>query len=282
MNYRHIYHAGHFGDIFKHIVLIAVLQSLLQKDKPFSYVDTHAGIGFYDLTSREAQKTKEYEEGISLIIKDQSAKPQEIDQYLDIVRNMNESATLTSYPGSPAIVQALARPEDKLILTELHDTDYQTLKNNFRNDPRVGVHHLDGYQGLKAFLPPTPRRGLVLIDPSFEQKTEYETLLEQLPKAIARWPQATFLVWYPVKDRPKINFFHHKLTRKIKLPFIITELNLFPDDSPYALNGSGMVIVNPPWQLDKKLPPILNWLLKHLDKPKQGNTLLQRYNFELQ
>lgn len=274
MNYRHAYHAGSFADVFKHIIEVTVISILAKKDKPFCYLDTHAGIGKYELTGSEAQKTKEYESGIAKIINKDKKKPAEIEQYLSIVRSMNERNKLSCYPGSPEIVRAMLRPEDKMILTELHPLDHKTLKDNFWNDPQVAVHLADGYQSLKAFLPPTPRRGMVLIDPPYENKTEFDILLKNLTMALKRWSTGIYLIWYPVKNRPQINFFHHQLERKIKCPFIITEFNLYPDDSPYLINGSGMIIVNPPWQLDKKIKEILSWLTQELDKEQLGNTKL--------
>lgn len=274
MNYRHAYHAGHFSDVFKHIILIAVLESLFKKDKPLCYIDTHAGLGYYNLTKTEAQKTKEYQTGITKIIDNHEQKPDAIEKYLEIVRARNQPQGLIHYPGSPGVVRALLRPSDKMILTELQPNDYETLKQNFEGDKQVAVHRLDGYQGLKAFLPPTPRRGLVLIDPPYEQKTEFETILKNVTMALSRWAQGVYLIWYPVKNRPQINYFQHQFERKVKLPYLITELNLYPDDSPYLINGSGMMIINPPWQLDKQLPAILKWLSKELDKEQRGNTKL--------
>jgi 23S rRNA (adenine2030-N6)-methyltransferase len=251
-----------------------VLESLFNKDKPLCYIDTHAGLGFYDLSKRESKKTKEYETGISKIIDNQTKKPAAIEQYLKIVRSMNQPQEIIQYPGSPGVARALLRPQDKMILTELQPNDYQTLKHNFEGDKQVAVHHLDGYQGLKAFVPPMPRRGLVLIDPPFEQTSEFEMILKNVTMALSRWAQGIYLIWYPVKNRPQINYFQHQFERKIKFPYLITELNLYPDDSPNQLNGSGMMIINPPWQLDKKIPAILKWLSQELDQEQRGNTKL--------
>lgn len=278
MNYRHAYHAGHFADVFKHIVLVTVVQALQKKDKPLCYLDTHAGIGLYNLTGAEAQKTKEYQTGIGQIIDNTSKKPSEIEAYLNTVRALNTDGKLACYPGSPSVVQAMLRPADKMILTELHPTDFKALKTVFKGDKQVATHHLDGYQGLKAFLPPNPRRGLVLIDPPYESTAEFETILKNLRMALDRWKEGVYLIWYPVKSRPEINYFEHQLDRKIREPYIITEFNLFPDDSPFLLNGSGMVIINPPWQLADKLKPILSWLAQTLDKDNKGNYCLKIKN----
>jgi 23S rRNA (adenine2030-N6)-methyltransferase len=166
MNYRHIYHAGNFADVFKHVLLVALIRSLLQKDKAFCFLDTHAGIGRYDLQSTQAQKCKEFVGGIAKIMQ-QEKPPALIADYLNCVKKTNANAPdqLQFYPGSPDIVKQLMRPQDRMILTELHDEDYLTLRRAFPHDKQVGVHLQDGYQALKAFLPPPERRGLVLIDP---------------------------------------------------------------------------------------------------------------------
>jgi 23S rRNA (adenine2030-N6)-methyltransferase len=276
LNYRHAYHAGSFADVFKHVVLIALINSLLTKDKPFCYFDTHAGIGRYTLRSFEAQKTKEYETGIGKIIKIRDRKPAAIDQYLKFVRSINPTGVLEVYPGSPRIVRSLLRPDDKMILTELHPDDYLVLKKEFKQDPQVGVHHLDGYQGLKAFLPPKVRRGLVFIDPPFENSQEFEHIAKNLSLALQRWEQAIYAIWYPVKNRRVIDRFEQQLHRKHIHNCIHTELCLYPDDSPLALNGSGLLIVNPPWQFEEKLREILPWLLEKLDLEGRGHYRIEK------
>jgi 23S rRNA (adenine2030-N6)-methyltransferase len=276
MNYRHIFHAGNFADVFKHIVLIALIESLLLKDKPFCYVDTHAGIGRYDLSSKEAQKTMEFVTGVAELQKIKDNKPPIVEKYLEIIQEINPSQQQLFYPGSPLIARALLRPMDKMILTELHPVDAITLKNEFKNDKQVAVHLLDGYQALKAFLPPDPRRGLVLIDPPYEVKNEFNILLKSMKMALSRWSSGIFAIWYPIKNRYLIHEFERSLRKISEKPFLTAELSLYPDDAPIALNGSGLFIINPPWQLDKKLQQVLPWLLKALDTQKQG-----KYRIEL-
>lgn len=276
MNYRHLFHAGNFADVFKHTVLILILEYLLDKEKPFCYLDTHAGIGCYDLTSAAAKKTKEAETGILALHAVGDPKPKVIEKYLEIINSFNENKQVIRYPGSPRIARAMLRPEDKMILTELHPTDAETLKAEFKYDKQVSVHLLDGYQALKAFLPPTPRRGLVLIDPPYEAPNEFDTLIKSLKMALNRWQTGIFAVWYPIKNRYLISEFERKLGRLPAKEILMTELSLYPDDSPLALNGSGLAIINPPWQLEKKLKEVLPWLLDKLDQQRRGKIRIEK------
>lgn len=297
MNYRHIYHAGNFADVFKHSILTLLIQSLLRKEKPFCYLDTHAGIGVYDLFSVEAQKTKEYESGIELLLKCKN-HPRELDAYLDVVKKLNlhcharmetglrssggevknvhkpvkhcvlqtgfllpAEMTTRFYPGSPYIVRNLARPCDRLILLELHKEDSITLKQQFFNDKQVAVHHYDGYQGLKAFLPPKERRGLVLIDPPFENKDEFDHIISSLRISLSRWPTGIYAIWYPIKDHLAVNKFKCDLKSLNIQNILINEMILFEEDKLLDLFiGCGMVIINPPWQIDIQINAVVAWL----------------------
>lgn len=265
MNYRHSYHAGGFADVFKHIVLVALLQALQQKEKGFCYIDTHAGIGRYDLHSKEAQKTQESQSGIARLLT-ATNPPTLIQNYIDCVKSFNHF-----YPGSPCIARYFLRPQDKMILSELHAQDIQLLKQEFKNDPQVAVHHMDGYEALKAFLPPTERRGLVLIDPPYEKNNEFETIEKALQTALRRWATGIYAIWYPVKDRPSINRFQHTLKEKGIENTLWLELSIYPDDAPVSLNGSGVAIINSPWQLDKTLSEILPWLWRCLSPNGLGS-----------
>lgn len=276
MNYRHAYHAGHFADVFKHTLLIMLIDALLKKDTGFCYLDSHSGIGMYDLFSREAQKTKEYQTGIARVY-NAAEKPKIIRKYLKIVEAANDnSKQLRFYPGSPCIVQALLRPQDKMILTELHSADALTLKQRFQQNKQVSVHTLDGYQALKAFLPPTLRRGLVLIDPPYEELNEFDSIINALKVALDRWSTGIYAIWYPVKSRQAIYQFERKLKKLAAKEILITELNLYPDDSPLALNGSGLAIINPPWQFANALTPVLHWLLTALDSTHKGSYRIEK------
>ena len=168
MNYRHKYHAGSFSDVIKHLVLTIIVQALQRKETPFCFLDTHAGIGLYELDSEEAQKKQEYQNGIAkLLLSDEKNFPEEIQQYLFIIKKYNTKDELHFYPGSPFIAESLSREQDQIILCELHKEDINTLKENMPRAKNIAIHHTDGYLGMKAFLPPKQKRGLVLIDPPF-------------------------------------------------------------------------------------------------------------------
>jgi 23S rRNA (adenine2030-N6)-methyltransferase len=271
MNYRHTYHAGNFADAFKHIILIALIESLQHKDHGFCFLDTHAGIGCYDLFSSMAQKSREFDTGISKILA-QPNPPALIQKYLACVQAVNHSATkkLQYYPGSPAIAHQLLRPQDRMILTELHAEDFRLLRRTFPHDKQVAVHHQDGYHALKAFLPPPERRGLVLIDPPYEQADEITTVLSALATAIQRWETGVYALWYPIKEYRALERFHRAAKQKIARPALLVELSIYPEDLATHLNGSGLLIVNPPWQLDSALNAVLPWLWETLRVDDHG------------
>ncbi|MBI5041637.1 MAG: 23S rRNA (adenine(2030)-N(6))-methyltransferase RlmJ, partial [Gammaproteobacteria bacterium] len=208
LSYRHIYHAGNFADVFKHVVLVQLLRALARKDAPFCVLDTHAGIGRYDLGADEAQKNREFTNGVSRLL-GCADMPEAVNDYLALVRAENADAdTLTYYPGSPCLIRALLRPQDRLVLSELHKADHAQLKQLFAGDTQVAVHLQDAYQGLKAFLPPKEKRGLVLIDPPYERKDEYERVVVGLQMAHARWPTGVYAIWYPIMSRSLAQRFH--------------------------------------------------------------------------
>ncbi|MDR3478273.1 MAG: 23S rRNA (adenine(2030)-N(6))-methyltransferase RlmJ [Gammaproteobacteria bacterium] len=271
MNYRHSYHAGNFADVFKHIILIAVSNALARKESPYCYLDTHAGIGYYDLLSNSAQKSKEYVNGI-LKIMNEPNPPKLVQQYIDCIKAINPDGIdpLRYYPGSPYIARHFLRAQDRAVLTELHDDDYPILKDTFHHDKQVAVHHQDGYQALKAFLPPKERRGFILIDPPYEVQDELMQVGSKMATALARFETGVFMLWYPIKERRAIDRFHHSLKDKIKRPILIAELSVHPENVPTHLNGSGLAIVNPPWQLDKAIAEVLPWLWRVLSENKQG------------
>ncbi len=274
MNYRHAYHAGNFADVTKHIIITALISCLSRKDTPFCYIDTHAGTGFYDLTSEFAAKTKEYENGIEKIIHHDDP-PTIIRLYLDCVHKINNRlsgekfASLQYYPGSPMIARELMRPHDHIIACELHPEEYQQLKNTFNGDKQAAVHHQDGFLGLKAFLPPKERRGIVLIDPPYEDPDEFARIAHSLSIALKRWDTGVYAIWYPIKGRNQVENFYKSIKKNIAQPVFAIELTIYPD-LPQHLNGTGMIIINPPYQLDEMIGQNLPWLWNALSINKQG------------
>ena len=263
MNYRHAYHAGNFADVVKHAVLALLIERLKAKDPAFCVLDTHAGIGRYDLRSTPAQKTGEFRSGILRLLEhDPRSLPAELKPYLGAVRALNgganfSAAALRWYPGSPRLVRSLMRRQDKLTLLELHPEDAASLSELFAHDRQVTVRQADGYIGLKALLPPPERRGLVLIDPPFERRDEFERLAKGLRQAYRRWATGQYLLWYPIKDRPPVEAFHEAL-RAAGIPrILVVEFLLRPADDAERLNGCGLVLVNPPWKTDEALGALL-------------------------
>lgn len=272
MNYRHLYHAGNFSDTFKHLMLISLIQSLCHKTQPFTYFETHAGLGGYDLTKAAAQKSQEFRGGIAKIFDlPDPNRPGIVGDYLHLVQAFNQqqqSEKLRYYPGSPKLVRALLRAQDRMILCELHPRDVLSLKQGFRGDAQVAVHHINGYLGLKAFLPPPQKRGLVLIDPPFELVTEWDDLLTALEIARQRWSTATYAVWYPIKERSIIAHFHERLKKTAWSGIFYNEMTL--PVSAGALMSCGMVILQPPWRWADTLATWMPWLVQQLSLPGKG------------
>jgi 23S rRNA (adenine2030-N6)-methyltransferase len=258
MNYRHIFHAGSFTDVFKHAVFALLLQRLCAKETPFCVIDTHAGIGRYDLTSDPAVRTGESRGGIARVLAAADRLPAELTPYVDAVRALNTpDDPLHWYPGSPRLARSLMRPQDRLVLAELHPDDVIDLQREFERDRNTSVLHQDGYRTLKAHVPPRERRGIVLIDPPFEVTDEFERLTVALAAAHARWATGIFAIWYPIKERATIWRFHDALERTGIRKILNAELLIHAEDNHLRLNGCGMIIVNPPWQLDQTLEAVL-------------------------
>ncbi|MGQ0663754.1 MAG: 23S rRNA (adenine(2030)-N(6))-methyltransferase RlmJ [Pseudomonadota bacterium] len=268
MNYRHAFHAGNFGDVVKHAALALAIERLKQKEAPFCVLDTHAGVGRYDLGAPEALKTDEFRAGIARLLEG-APLPRSLAQplapYLDVVREMNRGApALRWYPGSPGLALALLRPQDRLVLIELQPEDAKRLAAAMAGEPRVKVHAADGYTGLKAFLPPFERRGLVLIDPPFEDRDEFQRLARGLGHAHRRWASGIYLLWYPIKDRAPVRAFHDRLKATGIRRILVAEVLIRPDADPDRLNGCGLVVVNPPWRFEATLAALLPELLGRL------------------
>jgi len=279
LSYRHGFHAGNPADVFKHLVLSLLLEALLKKEKPFFFLDTHSGAGRYSLMSDQAQKNKEHEKGIGRLWQ-QAQCPEGLKPYLDAVRTTNPGSQLRWYPGSPRIVRHFLRPQDRMVLAELHPNESRALAREFDGDPQVRVEGGDGYQALKAHLPPRERRGLVHIDPAYELKDERRRVLESLLDATRRWPTGMFAVWYPIQDGATRDEFLRRVA-KLKIPkTLVVEVMMRPEEA-FKLNGSGMILINPPWQIDKELGTLLPLLSDLLGEGGQGSWRLEWLNGEL-
>jgi len=266
MNYRHIYHAGNFADVLKHAVLARLVTYLQQKEKAFRVLDTHAGIGLYDLSSEEAQKTGEWRDGIGRLL--DGDLPAEIaailDPYLSSIRTLNPGAELTLYPGSPKLARMLFRTQDRLSAMELHPQDYETLHRLFDGDFQSRITELDGWLALGAHLPPKEKRGLILVDPPFEKEGEYERLVDGLARSYRRFAGGIYCLWYPLKQGAPIKAFHEAL-KALEIPkMLCAELSVRSDRETTGLSGSGLIIVNPPFTLKGELDLLLPFLKARL------------------
>lgn len=274
MNYRHIYHAGNFADVLKHAVLARLVTYMQQKEKAFRVLDTHAGIGVYDLSSEEAQKTGEWRDGIGRLLEGDLPAPVAaiLEPYLATVRELNSGSELTRYPGSPKLVRMLFRPQDRLSAMELHPDDYETLHRLFDGDFQSRVTELDGWLALGAHLPPKEKRGLILVDPPFEIEGEYERLTEGLAKGYRRFAGGTFCLWYPLKKNAPIKAFHEAL-KALQIPkMLCAELSVRSDRETTGLSGSGLIIVNPPFTLKGELDLLLPFLKTRLGQDRFAST----------
>jgi len=267
VNYRHAFHAGGIADVFKHAVLVLLIEQLARKATPFCYIDTHAGCGQYDLTAEAAAKTGEFRAGIGRLL--DGAPPPALARYAALVRAAQPTLdALTVYPGSPALAQALLRPQDGIVLCELHPDDAAALRRRFRDDARVHVHARDGYEALGAFVPPRERRGLVLIDPPYEERDELVHVVAALRGAHRRWPTGQYALWYPLKARGALDRFHGALVDSGLRKLMAVEFVAAPDETaPDVLRGSGLILVNPPWRLEDALAPLLDALGPALGQP---------------
>ncbi len=270
MNYRHAYHAGNFADVHKHAILTLLLGHLRKKDTPFHVLDTHAGIGRYDLSGVEAGKTGEFEGGIARLLG--GTDHPLLSAYLDLVRAENTPGQLRFYPGSPVLTRAHLRAHDRLTLVELHPEDAATVRDLFQRDRQVIIREEDAYQALRACLPPKERRGLVLVDPPYEVKDEFQRMVKGLGEALRRWPTGIYALWYPIKSLSEVARFKDELVNFGK-PCLTSELMLRVPEDETKLNGSGVAVINPPWQFDEQTEQLLPLL--HTALGCQGGTCLQ-------
>jgi len=246
LSYRQSFHAGNFADVLKHIVLVAILEYLTGKEKAFEYIDSHAGAGLFDLTHGHAEKLQEYREGIGKLW---GGDWPELTGYFGAIGAYNPAGRLIYYPGSPLIAMHFLRSQDRAWLFELHPADFKRLEKNTRGNRRIRVACADGHRGILAVLPPAARRGLVLIDPSYEIKSEYEQVIDTVGKAYARFCTGTYAIWYPVVDRDRVNQLEAGLVSSGIKDVQRFELGLAPDSDDRGMTASGMIVINPPWTL---------------------------------
>ena len=278
MNYRHAFHAGNFADVMKHAVLARVLAYLAEKPAAYRVIDTHAGAGLYDLSGAEAMRTGEWRDGIGRL-REAALDGETLDgetrallePYLGAVAACNGGGALEKYPGSPALVCALMRPQDRLIACELEPQAAASLAHTLKRDRRAKAIAIDGWTALTAYIPPKERRGLVLIDPPFEQPDEFSRLANGLESAHRKWPTGIYMLWYPIKDAAAVDAFVRRVARANIAKSLRLELVLAPAQTENsALRGSGLLVVNPPWTLYDEMTMALPQLAKVLtrnDKP---------------
>ncbi|SKA26123.1 DNA processing protein [Vibrio cincinnatiensis] len=259
LSYRHSFHAGNHADVLKHIVQSLILNALQQKDKPFVYHDTHSGVGRYDLTHEWSEKTGEYKQGIARIWQ-QNVTPSAIDSYLAAIKALNNGNTLRYYPGSPRVARTHLRPQDRMVLTELHPSDYPLLEQEFQRDRQVAIYKEDGFARLKASLPPKERRGLVLIDPPYELAKEYRDVVQAIAQSYKRWSTGIYAIWYPVVNRCDIDDMLEGLANLGIRKILQIELGVAPDTNERGMTASGMIVINPPWKLESEMQEILPFL----------------------
>lgn len=254
LSYRHSFHAGNFADIIKHIVLVEMLEHLTQKETPFEYIDTHSGAGVFNLTSVHAKKLEEHTNGIAKLRLEDFP---ELARYFAVINTYNKTGALNFYPGSPAIARYFLRPQDRAWLYELHPQDYESLCNKMRSNKNIRVSCQDGLKAMAAILPPRSRRGLVLIDPSYEIKSEYHQVFDAVEKAYRKFSTGIYAIWYPVVDRRKIDMLEKKLVVSGIKNIQRFELGLSADSNEKGMTAAGMFVINPPWTLFDKMSRLL-------------------------
>jgi len=278
LSYQHAYHAGGPADVHKHAVLNALALHMGEKDKPFCALDVFAGEGVYDLAHAMATKTNEYTQGIGALWSGKISVPAALAAYLTLVRSFNPDGVLKTYPGSPAVVKAHLRDIDRLIVNELHPAANEALHHWARRDSRIAVHKRDALEALGALVPPPIRRGFAVIDPSYEVAAEYAATGAAVVRAIAKWTTGIYVVWYPLLADARHAPLLSALKNDIDFPTVVSEITFdtagLPDAPKMGLRGSGLVIVNPPWQFETVLMDIGEWLAAALPfGPKAQHTL---------
>lgn len=283
MNYRHQFHAGNFADVVKHALLVQLVRALQKKDKGFFYLDTHAGRGSYDLSAAargdSLARAAEWPDGIGRLWSPVQA-PTGLAEFVALVRQFdadrgNRDVLPKFYPGSPSIVRALARPQDRLGLCEKHPEELAALEAEFCFTPRTAVHHVDGYVALRAMLPPLERRALVLIDPPFEAQDEFTQIVAALRDGLTRMPNGIYAIWYPLTERAKVDRFFAELMALRLPPTLALELTIAGDTAAMKLRGSGLLVLNPPWQFEQIAAPMLACLADLLAREPGGGSRVE-------
>jgi 23S rRNA (adenine2030-N6)-methyltransferase len=277
LSYRHAFHAGNHADVLKHFLLVQLTGYLAQKDTPFWYVDTHAGAGLYALDAGYATKLAEHADGIGRLW-DRKDLPAPLAEYVDLVRSLNPNGKLRAYPGSPWLALQTMREQDRLRLFEMHSSDSRLLHENFREaGRRVSVQDGDGFAGLKAMLPPPPRRALVLIDPSYEDKQDYKHVVNALTDALKRFATGVYALWYPQLSRQESSQLAGKLKALPAKRWLHVALSVAtPSGDGFGMHGSGMFLVNPPWTLHDTLQEIMPYLVSVLGQDAGATYTLEQ------
>lgn len=283
MNYRHHYHAGNFADVMKHAALVRLVRAMQRKSKGFLYVDTHAGRGRYDLASAARgdtlERKAEWPDGIGRLWT-RAKLPEVLADYVGLVRDYDQKlgnleAQPRFYPGSPRLMRLLMRPQDRLALFEKQPTEATALRAEFARSSGVGVQTADGYAGLRGQLPPPEKRALVLIDPPFEGKDEFAHIVKTVADGLSRLPSAVFAIWYPLTERARVDVFFEELMALKLPPAFALELTIVGPDNGMKMKGSGLVVINPPWQIDRELTPMNSWLGEVLAQEPGGRASLR-------
>lgn len=263
LSYRHGFHAANHADMLKHMILCLLLRALNRKEKPYSIIDTHAGAGIYNLDSAMSLKNQEYRTGIKKIFDDERLKAL-VPEFYEVIDQLNKVMD-HAYPGSPYFSASLMREDDKLTLIDLHPTEFESLRKNFRRNFRINIQNRDGLEAMGAILPPTPRRGMCFIDPSYEEKNDYISLVKALKTGLSRWSTGIYVIWYPVLGKLKD---HSKNLvsdiRRLNVPLLQAELKVTAQDEVFGMCGSGMLILNYPFGIDKDISKIMPLLYKDL------------------
>jgi 23S rRNA (adenine2030-N6)-methyltransferase len=272
LSYRHAFHAGNHADVLKHFVLVNLLRYLAQKDKPYWFIDTHAGAGAYGLDAGYASQNAEHEAGISRLWR-QPDLPPALADYVNLIRSLNPAGRLTLYPGSPYLASKLLREQDRMRLFELHPTDVDLLGKTFPDaGGKIIVTRGDGFAGLKSLLPPPSRRALVLIDPSYEDKADYQHVVDAIGDSLERFATGVYAIWRPLLQRQEAQRLSDRLTRMKNVAWLDVTLSVSPPSRDgFGMHGSGMFIVNPPWKLAETLRECLPYLAKTLGEAGGGS-----------